>query len=529
MDDNKKNVPEDEEELTGKPESELDENTEEPFEETPADNEQPDDGLSAYDKREEYSEGELTGELERLTVLFRDELKKAREAEADADAEGQEEVIQELDEIKEQVEKEIIPEEELCRCCSERRRDTSFGEDYEYCAHCREGMRHYPMGIQYLALALVVTVFAFVSAYLFFTDFNSLYAIRQAEKLVGQGKMTSAVTQYQKAIELFSDDSIVAKRPTLKVTELTYNTIGSFSSAQTLADGLDSLLSPLDYKMPWNRKYYKIRNQLLTEAATVTAYSDISTKYQNEEEPYDAIVKDLETYVGKSLEINAPKASGGLSTLFFGTGAKIETVYDADVIRLLQYIMLQSKTKPEEKSEYMLETQKNSPDRLWLYAYYLGLHYAHAGDADAANALCDKLFAENIENSYGYFLKETIYRASGEFNKSAEIIDEGLKMCGESTEMYRLKAVNQILNGKPKEAVTLLQPIVDGETNLQPSLQALFTYEIAAKEAGDKTTMKKIEGIISENSITYPDVMKAYLNGKKTAKQIFTTGTYDVY
>ena len=74
-------------------------------------------------------EDALVQELEGIRDLLQQELDKA----------GEEPLIQALDETQEEPqEDEAIPEEELCTCCGERRRDTSFGEDYPYCTECRE-------------------------------------------------------------------------------------------------------------------------------------------------------------------------------------------------------------------------------------------------------------------------------------------------------------------------------------------------------------------------------------------------------
>ncbi len=513
MDDNKKDLPKNEE----TPENGL-----EPV------SGQPENDETVKSDNDKNTDGELTGELERLTVLFRDEMKKANES---ADAGAEEEIIQELDEIKEQVEKEIIPEEELCRCCSERRRDTAFGEDYEYCAKCREGMRHYPLGLQYWVLALVVIALAVVSGYHFFSDFNKLYAIRQAENLAAQHKNTSAAAKYAEAGELFSADSMTAERPALKAIALSVNSITSISAAQDMADGLDAVLSPLEYKLPWNRKYYDLRNQLLVRQATLDAYMAIGEKYQSEDEedlPYEKILAELETYIGKTVEIEAPKATGGLSVLLFNSGKKIEAVYDADIIRIFQYSLLQTKDSSKDNSDYLIKISEASPDRVWLYGYELGVSYAKSGKYEEALAIADQIAAQNSEDIYTYYLRALTLRIQGDYENGIAACDAGLKIGGENSELYRQKAIMWILSGKSAEALKLLQDIVDQKIQVDVYLETIFTCALAANESKNKTALKKADDLLASHDVEYSDTMKAYFKGKKTAKQIFTSGTYDV-
>ena len=84
---------------------------------------------SAIDRSQEYSDKSLDDELERLAQTFRQELKKAQ-------AMSEEELIKNGIVIQQYEDDDgVIPEEELCQCCGEHRRDKSFGENYETSNH----------------------------------------------------------------------------------------------------------------------------------------------------------------------------------------------------------------------------------------------------------------------------------------------------------------------------------------------------------------------------------------------------------
>ena len=89
--------------------------------------------LEKRSAEKEYSGEALNEELERLAQTVRDELKKAKELSDD-----------EFEEVYAD-DSGIIPKEDLCECCGERRKDKSRGAGYQYCAECRENMKIYPI------------------------------------------------------------------------------------------------------------------------------------------------------------------------------------------------------------------------------------------------------------------------------------------------------------------------------------------------------------------------------------------------
>ena len=86
---------------------------------------------ATLDKTEEYAEDELHDELEKLAETFRNELNKAKEQ--GAVKIGEVAVVDENN--------NVIPKEELCECCGERRKDLSVSANYQYCSECRERMK----------------------------------------------------------------------------------------------------------------------------------------------------------------------------------------------------------------------------------------------------------------------------------------------------------------------------------------------------------------------------------------------------
>ena len=149
---------------------------------------------NAVDKSADYSNKALNDELQRLADTFKQELKKAQ-------AMTEEELIKSGIIIQQYEDEDgVIPEEELCQCCGEQRRDKSFGENYEYCRKCREAMRTYPLSIPgIIALAAMVFV-AVVSVFGFASDYSVYDTVRKADNYVSEKKLYSAISTYDEAI-----------------------------------------------------------------------------------------------------------------------------------------------------------------------------------------------------------------------------------------------------------------------------------------------------------------------------------------
>ena len=109
----------------------------------------------------------LKQELEGIRDLLQQELDHA----------GDEPLIQALDEVQEEEpEDEEIPEDELCKCCGERRRDTSFGEDYPYCSECRDVMK--ASGLRVPAVLMLLLTFILAGASLYFSTLATVWRLR---------------------------------------------------------------------------------------------------------------------------------------------------------------------------------------------------------------------------------------------------------------------------------------------------------------------------------------------------------------
>lgn len=466
---------------------------------------------------------ELENELTRLTTLFKDELEKATlDSEKDDNELDLTNEIQELEDVKEEIEAEAIPLDMLCACCGERERNTERGEDYLYCEQCREGMRRHPIGLQYLMFAAVIFIFAGFSVFSFLSNINAFNQVREAEVLTSDKKIMSAAVKYDAAASAFSENGLSAKRLRLKAVSLSYSSIQSFNLIDTLADELDDILSPFAYRMPWNLRYYKMRNELLSISATIEAYSALVSENKDKDViPYGTIVDSLEKLVGETTEIPAPKA-----------GKTITVEYDTALLKFCQYLTLHQIGDSPNLVNYLEDIKEISPEYLWVYGYELGLVYAQRGSFEEAENIQNKLFKRNNEDRYAYFLQSLIYRLNNDYEASEKSCDEGIEACGKISEFYRLKAINHMLKGEYDKSLEIMKSLIEGNIDGEEVdalyIETIFTYGVAADLAKDKNSTDEFDEIIEYYGIEYSKRLQAFFKGELSVEQLFTTGTCDV-
>ncbi|MGN1118004.1 MAG: hypothetical protein ACI4RU_05280, partial [Acutalibacteraceae bacterium] len=142
---------------------------------------------------EPTQQDELIEELEGIRSKFQELLDETAETYlAGGDIQDYED-----EEEQEKEEDEEIADDELCQCCGEKKRDTSFGEDYPYCEDCRELMKHSPVSFFGVLALFCVLVLTGVSVYMFGSS-NAEIANQalSAEEYIMKGNVYSAINAY---------------------------------------------------------------------------------------------------------------------------------------------------------------------------------------------------------------------------------------------------------------------------------------------------------------------------------------------
>lgn len=454
----------------------------------------------------EYAESELNDELEKLAQTFREELKKTKE-----DIQDEEEEI---------IEDKYgpIPEEELCTCCGEARRDKSFGENYEFCADCRDAMTRYPFA-WYSFIPIVFTVIiAFFSVTAFFGEFEGYYIAHQARQAEKESKLTSAIAYYKMAIDAFDESDINAKNLKMDCAYALYDTMPDGpTSMMEISELIEDSLSDFESNLPVYKSRVDLRNEVLVMYGTMQEFYNIvnSEEYENviDESVYDQVFARIEGII--DMKISVESIDGEKSQDFPA---------DEAVVRFCEYMYAYTAGHHEDSYKYMKMVQELKPDYLWLYAYEMGIVESQTGDINVAEEFADKLYSVNIETSGAYCIYSSVERLKGNYDKAVEWADKGLENCKVDTEIMRHKAMALAAKGDAKAA----KDVMDEALTYEENGLLYMVLAVVENELGNKDRVKEIIDYIEENGVTVTDRVNDCLDGKITAEQIFTEGTGDI-
>ncbi len=468
---------------------------------------------NAIDKSQEYSAKELDEELERLAQTFKEELEKAQ-------AMTEEELVKSGIIIQQYEDGEgVIPEEELCQCCGERRRDKSFGENYEYCRECREAMKDYPFNIKSLVVLAAVVFLSVISIFSFTEDFDKYNIVRKGDNYLSERKLYSALEAYESAIEAFEEDEIVPKKLYLNTAEILFNTMpDGVTSMQSVAEKIEDALSSLEAKLPLYYKYTQMREEVIIINGTFQEFYTLLNNdeyakldYENKDN-YTKIMTEIGSIIDKEVMV----------TSIDGTQKKSGTNQAA--VRFCQYMFAYSTGHYDDCYKYMVEVSELSPEYLWLYAYELGNVKLQKGNVDEAKYLAESLYKLNSENAGGYVLYSSIYRMSSQTNKAIEWADKGLEIIPEDTELMRMKAMAYVVKGDLDSA----KEIIDDAREINDYGLLMLVSLVVENELGNKDEIKEVKKDLKENSLEITERVDDYLDGKISAKQLFSEGVGDV-
>lgn len=464
--------------------------------------------LEKNSAEKEYADNQLNDELEKLAQTFREELRKAKEL---SDEEFVEAYADELG---------VIPEEDLCECCGERRKDKSRGESYQYCSQCRENMKIYPINIPNAIVAVLLVVIAIASVVTFCDDFYGYDMMYLAEKSVRENKLDSALKYYDIVIDDFSKVDIVPDKAYLHSADVIFKTMNNGTTSMTdVADRIDKALSDFEKKLPLNASLLEKRTESLTLHSTMQSFYEIirDEKYAkytpDNKEMYTQMMTEIGSLIDKEVTITSVD---GESTQLVKSNVAM--------VRFCQYMFAYISGNYEDSYKYMLEVKELAPEYLWLYAYELGIAELQAGNIPEAKELAAIILDSNVEEADGYNLYTTVERVSGNYEKALRWANKGLEYASQNPELMRMKAMALCCSGDFEQA----KKVVDNALQIQEYTNLYFVAIVVENELGNASAVESHKGVLKEQSVELSDRMNDYLGGKMTAEQLFTEGTGEV-
>ncbi|MBR6551209.1 MAG: hypothetical protein IKT89_00025 [Clostridia bacterium] len=465
---------------------------------------------AALDKTEEYAEEELHDELEKLAATFRNELNKAKEQ--GAVKIGEVAVVDEHN--------NVIPKEELCECCGERRKDTTISASYQYCSECRERMKRYPISLVSVFIAVVVTVIAIAGVGGFITDFSGYNSVRSAEKAYNENKKFSAVEYYDKAIAFFDEQDVVAKKLYKDSASAVFDTLPSgVASFNEVAERLEKSVTEFEAKLPIYKSYKDLRDKALIMYNTFTAFYttlnnvEYGTFDEDDKETITKVYNDIGALADKEFTIDSM------------TGGDDETVtYDKASVLFSQFMFAYAYSDFDGAYEAIKALWENYPEYIQMYGYEFAVIEIQSGNYKNALKLAEAVKANNAEDSSPYVVYAYCERMKGNFDKAIKYSDEGVKLDSQNPDLYRQKGIALMLKGDYSGAKK------EFETGLSISEYGVlyYTYLVALNELGDTKTFEEVQSVLDNAGLTAPEKIQNYLDGKITVKEIFMEGTGDI-
>ncbi len=456
----------------------------------------------------EYTQNELSNELERLAQTFKEELEKAKEL---PDEEFEEVYADELG---------IIEDDDLCECCGERRKDKSRGSGYQYCSVCRDNMKRYPVSMLGVITAVAMIVIAAISVFSFSQDFYGYDLLYKAQKATDEHKLDTALKFYNDAIKEMTNAGFKPKNAYLESAAVVFEGMNNgVSSMYDVSTRITTGLTEFESKLPIYSSALELREECVILYGTMQHFYSILDK----EEYADFDGKDEKMYNNIMTEIGSLIDQTVSVVSMDGETTETHPTNEA-VVRFCQYMFAYMYEHYDDSYQYMLKTQELEPDYYWLYAYELGVAELQSGNSSEAKKLAKKILDINVEEADAYCLYTSAERVSGNYEKAARWADKGLEYSEDNTELMRYKAMALCANDKNDEAKKVIDKAI--ETEQYPLLY--FTAIVIERELGNTRTVENYKELLSEEEVEFPDRMNDYLNEKITARELFTEGTGEV-
>lgn len=438
---------------------------------------------------------DLVKELEEIRDMFQEAIDNASQ-EAD-----ESEVIQELEDFSEDsIEAEEEDEDRpVCECCGERPSSAQFGEDYPYCAECRELMKHYPLRIGgVIAVIMVIVLFA-VSAYTGFGGLEKAITVLEAQTYSQEGRMLSTLNTLYSFISDYDQDS-------KKVSKLIIDSFcrsGYISDAKTYIENAytkDELNSPL------NKKYKEIVKETDIFVATQEATQEIIYEaFRGADFDYEELAAKLdavkESYIDEEKGI---KYSSALTEF-----------YKAELMAL-------KNMSPEEQLEVLKGIEENDEDNFYAWVYYPELCElaAKMGDKNLADEYFEKAKSLNIEDS-------NIYKAYASYYRFLEAPDaDGMISVAEEAEKnlsqgdisyYSILATAYLIKG---EGTLALETMREYMNSSRYSVSDCNLYALCALYCGNTQTYEEMKTTLETAGYTISSLVEDYKNGKMTIAEV---------
>ncbi len=430
----------------------------------------------------------LESELNDLKDLVQGEIDKMMEENPDADWKD---IVKEAKDEKANRGKS---NQKLCECCGENPVD----DDEQYCSDCLETMRHYPFEWWKILIPVVAVILVVLAFSYFAISFSVFKSTVSANKLIADGKLSSALSAYDKinAEIKVTDDNFGGRY--LRYQVKLYDKIG--------VDSYEDMSKFIDKYFP-GRAIEKKSNKCVKQAKNkVVSYEKLYENLQavySEDMTFDKFIKEFEN---KNFGSDYDKGQENYYKYYAAS------LFGEDISVLRGFVEKIREVSPNDKS---------------LYLPLLAEVSLNDGKIDDMVNYANELQKWNKESPYAYLYQSIGFRLQGNLPRAIHAANEGLAIESTNTLLNYQVAVINLLDGKLEAAHQYASDAYQYADTQSAYISAASLYSLTSQLLGKNDINAEILSEVSEYGFDIsPDVEKI-IKGDVTVQDIFTKGQGD--
>ncbi|MCR4615015.1 MAG: hypothetical protein K5756_02560 [Clostridiales bacterium] len=460
-----------------------------------------------------------------------------------SDEDGSEDQIEDTEENIED-----IPEEELCKRCFARRRDTSV-EGFEYCSVCVDEMAETKLSFGAFFYIVLSTAVFMIAAVFMLAGIYVAQPVAKAQIVAGQHRMTQAMEQLDVAderVEKLNSRVFGQNKNNIILFETGTNTEYRYIRFLNVLTGPPSAGETIEKtetinieKLPKDLKAIHDEYRLFEDTYDLVS-NEFQSIYETTGEPdFDTMIAKIDQIAQENDNVHKP------------------------ALEYIKYYLAKNSGAPEDvQQSYLEQLEKKYPDCVWLYLNPLLNLYFDAGNYNKVIGCCDKILKINVNDVSAMTYKARAYynldkqdkvdetvklleknctenskskvnafkaelkRRDGKFDEAIAICDNEIEKYPKKEEAYRQKAIALMLKGDMKGAHETI--LIAYEQADDASFNMLEILAITANKTGDKEKIEEIENIFSYYGGSLSSKAQACIEGTMTVEQIFMEGTGDI-
>ncbi len=493
---------------------------------------------------------DIQQEMEDLARIFKEELEKTKKETEDLlDIEDLE--VEGYDPKKVSKAKNKTEEDEMCEYCGERPRGTEKNPKSPYCKNCEELLEKCPYDYKGVIVALAIVCIVIGAVFCFAVNTPIFSMMKKADRELNEGRLYSAVTDYEHAFELVQnkDTEDIFYNLHAKRINASYR-LANWTYVKMIAN---EYMDEKVLKLPTFKETKEIVDDVEVMIATSVIIADYVNVDNVKENEYESAMKKLDDLVGKKVYIRDGKYYEEGDENLVRDGKEKEYTMDAGWIHLIKFQIAVNMEKPAEEYVGFLEDAVGQSEFMLSTAgFKLAATYVELKQYDKAEKVAKELYDINKESPDYYQIESMLKRYRDKDYKGAiAVADEGIEALKKSSagevlaiqygcQLNMHKGLNYIMLGDYETANDVIYdccyylsqtPTDTGYLiNIYP--EAWEICALVALEIGDEETYKIMEENFKTEQAAEKDVYEAnlaeYKAGTKTLANLVESGRFDL-